>query len=206
MSRNIVQFRRSPVDGTRRFVTLEPMKTARHCLFPALLSALVAGCSANSSSLTTGSLFGSKSDAAAGPAVETPGMRAAQVAAVSARAAKCGYNFDPARLKSSYLAYEMSQGASAQDMAKIEREYDTIRAKVAGAVTADPDFCSDARTKVIKADLARHMAGDYSAPELAKKKADDSLLASANGPRARETLNPDFVNDKYASKTKRVEE
>ncbi len=171
-----------------------------------LLPIVVAGCGASTSSLTTGSLFGSKQAeavAAAAP-VETPSVRAAQVGSVSARAAKCGYNFDPARLKSGFLASEMSQGASAQDMGKIEREYDTIRAKVASTITADPDYCTDGKTRVIKADLTRHLAGDYSAPEMNKKKIDESLLAS--GPRTRETLNPDFVNDKWASKTKRVEE
>ena len=131
-------------------------------------------------------------------------MRATQVAAVSARAAKCGYNFDPARLKSSYLAHEMGQGASAQDMAKIEREFDTIRVKTAAAIAADPEYCSEAKTRVIKADLTRHMAGDFSSPESNRKVVDERLLSS--GPRTREVLNPDFLHDKYASKTKRVEE
>jgi len=89
-------------------------------------------------------------------------------------------------------------------LAKIEREYDTIRAKVASTIAADPDYCTDARTRQIKADLTRHLAGDYTSPESQKKLVDERLLAS--GPRARETLNPDFVNDKWASKTKRVEE
>jgi|APDOM4702015191_1054821.scaffolds.fasta_scaffold53738_1 hypothetical protein len=171
----------------------------------ALLPLAFAGCSGGTSSLSTGSLFGSKqADAVAAAPVETPSMRAAQVSAVSARAAKCGYNFDPARLRSGFLANEMNQGAAAQDLAKIEREYDTIRAKVASTIAADPDYCTDARTRQIKADLTRHLAGDYTSPESQKKLVDERLLAS--GPRARETLNPDFVNDKWASKTKRVEE
>jgi len=136
--------------------------------------------------------------------IETPSMRAAQVAAVSARAAKCGYNFDPNRLKSGFLAAEMKQGSSAQDMAKIEREFDTIRAKVATSITADPEFCNDAKTRAIKADLTRHLAGDYSIPVDQKKVIDERLLA--NAPRAREVMNPEFLQDKYAPKTKRVEE
>lgn len=166
-----------------------------------LLPLAMAGCGASTSSLSTGSLFG-KSEEVVAPAVETPGMRAAQVGAVSARATKCGYNFDPARLKSSYLAYEMTQGAGAQDMGKIEREYDTIRGKVAAAVAADPDFCTDKKTREIKADLARHMAGDFSAPGL--RKVDERLLAS--GPRTREQLNPEMVFDQHAAKTKKIEE
>lgn len=167
------------------------------CFLPVVLTA----CGASTSSLTTSSLFGGKSDdVAAAAAVETPGMRAAQVAAVSARAAKCGYNFDAAKLKSSFLSAEISQGAGAQDMGKIEREYDTIRSKVAATIAADPDFCTERKTREIKVDLTRHLAGDFSAP--ASKKIDEKLLAS--GPRARETLNPDFVNDPWASKTKKV--
>jgi hypothetical protein len=171
-----------------------------------LVAVTLSGCSGGGSGLTTGSLFGSKEAAAvaAAPPVETPSTRAVYVSAVSARAAKCGYNFEPARLKSGFLASEQSKGASAQDMAKIEREYDTIRAKVAGAVAADPDFCSDAKTRQIKADLTRHMAGDYSVPVDQSKAIDQRLLA--NGPRTREVLNPEFLKDKYASKTKRIEE
>ena len=67
---------------------------------------LLAGCSGSGTGLTTGSLFGSSKEAAPNGIVETPSMRAAQVAAVSARAAKCGYNYDPVRLKSGFLASE----------------------------------------------------------------------------------------------------
>ena len=165
------------------------------------VAALVAGCSGSGTGLTTGSLFGSSS-AAEGTVVvvETPSIRAAQVAAVSARAAKCGYNYDPVRLRSLYLASEAQAGAP--DLPKIEREYDTIRSKVSATIAADQDYCTDNRTREIKADLTRHMAGDYTPP--ASKKIDERLLAS--GPRTREVINPDFMTDKYAPKTKRVED
>lgn len=161
---------------------------------------LLAGCSGSGTGLTTGSLFGSSKEAAPSGIVETPSMRAAQVAAVSARAAKCGYNYDPVRLKSGFLASEAQGGA--QDVPKLDREYDTIRAKVAATIAADGDYCSENRTRDIKGDLTRHIAGDYTLP--ASKKIDERLLAS--GPRTREVLNPDFVNDKNAPKTKRVED
>ena len=68
---------------------------------------LLAACSSSGSGLTTGSLLpGTKAKQAADPATE----RAMQVAATAARAAKCGYNFDPIRLKTSYLAYEFDAG------------------------------------------------------------------------------------------------
>jgi len=167
---------------------------------------LLTACGSGTSVLSTGSLFGSKqADAvAAAPVVETPSMRAAQVGAVSARATQCGYNFDPTRLKSSFLASETQKGASADEIARVDREFEVIRAKVATTIAADPDFCSDAKTRVIKADLTRHLAGDYSAPADQRKKVDERLLAS--GPKSREVLNPEFMTDRFASKTNRVEE
>ncbi len=167
---------------------------------------LLVACGSGSSGLSTGSLFGSKQAEAVNvaPPVETPSTRAAQVGAVSARATKCGYNFDQARLKSGFLASEGQKGASAEEIARVEREFDTIRVKVAATIATDPDFCTDSKTRVIKTDLTRHLAGDYSAPVDQKRAIDERLLASK--PKAREVLNPDFMTDKYAPKTKRIEE
>ena len=194
------------IDVTFFLRTPSLMKTGIKIFGLLAVAAHLGGCGSGSGGLglTTGSLFGggkAENVAAAAP-VETPSMRAAQVAAVSARSAKCGYNYDPTRLKAGFLASEAQSGVAA-DVPKLEREYDAIRAKVAAALAADPDFCTDAKTQSIKSDLTRHMAGDYSAP--ANRKAiDERLLAS--GPRTREVLNPEFLTDKYASKTKRVEE
>ena len=76
---------------------------------------LLAGC--GSSSLTTASLTGGgaqPAQAAAAPAAPPPSdptSRALQVGATSARAVRCGFYFDPARLKASFLASEMATGA-----------------------------------------------------------------------------------------------
>ncbi len=164
------------------------------------IGALLAGCSGSGTGLTTGSLFGGSGAESATAAVETPSMRAAQVAAVSARAAKCGYNYDPVRLKSGFLASEAQSGA--EDVPKLDREYDTIRAKVAATIASDQDYCTENRTREIKTDLTRHIAGDYAPP--ASKKIDEKLLAA--GPREREVINPEYMKDKTAPKTKRIEE
>ena len=123
-----------------------------------LLVALgLAGCSSASSGLTTGSIL----PGAAKPA--DPVMdRTLQVGATSARAAKCGYNFDPQKLKANYLAYETSQPGA--DAAKIEKVYDVTRASVAAKIPDPSEYCNDEQTTKIKGDLTRHLAGDFNPP------------------------------------------
>src|SRR5438552_2200567 len=63
----------------------------------ALVAAALTGCSA-ASSLTTGSILGgpAKPTAADPGSINDPTNRAFQVGTVSAKAIKCGFNFDPA--------------------------------------------------------------------------------------------------------------
>lgn len=145
----------------------------------ALLALLLAGCSA-SSGLTTGALLGE--DKPAAPVNDAP-ARAFQVGTASARAVKCGFNFDPGKLKTNYIAYEKQQPGG-QDTAKLERIYDVSFNGVAKAVAAEGEYCSEAKTKNIKADLGRHLAGDYT-PRIEEKKEEDGLfsgMGSSNGP------------------------
>lgn len=113
--------------------------------------------------LTTGSLFGGSAEAKK-PVTDERTERAMQVSATSARATKCGYNFDPTKLRQAYLAYETTQGGPSEQLSKLEKVYDYTRTSITGAIAKDEDFCSDAKTKEIKADLTRHLAGDFSAP------------------------------------------
>jgi len=144
-------------------------------LMLAILATALAGCSAGSG-LTTGALLGEEKPKA--PVNDAP-ARAFQVGTTSARAVKCGFNFDPAKLKTSYIAYERQQ-PGAQDAAKIERIYDVSFGGVAKAVAAEGEYCSDAKTKSIKADLARHLAGDYT-PGAPPKVAEEEGLFSGMG-------------------------
>jgi hypothetical protein len=173
-------------------------------MFTALAAgALALGGCGGGSGLTTGSLFGSSSDAkvvTAAPVIDAS-VRATQVSAVSARAAKCGFNFDPAALRTSFLSAEAAQAPDQAALAKTEREYDTIRAKVAAAIAKEPDFCTEAKTRDIKSDLTRHLAGDFTPKAV---KVIDPALLSAAGPKLRETINPEFMTDKQASKTKSI--
>ncbi len=128
---------------------------------PLLVALLVAGCS-GTSSLTTSSLFGGDDTPPkpAGP-VNTPTTRAFQVGTVSARAIKCGFNFDPSKLRATYLQYETKQGASPTDLPTIEKIYDVSFNGVAKAVSGQSDYCTPQKVKTVKADLSRHLAGDY---------------------------------------------
>jgi hypothetical protein len=128
-----------------------------------LCALALAGCS-GASGLSTSSLFGgSKTDVAApAPAPPSdPTGRAFQVATVSARAVKCGYNFDPAKLKSAFLAAETTRGGPGADIGRVEKIYDISYNGVMKAVTGQTDYCTSAKTKEIKEDLTRHLAGDY---------------------------------------------
>ena len=115
-----------------------------------------------SPSLTTGSILGgpAKPTAADPGSINDPTNRAFQVGTVSAKAIKCGFNFDPAKLKNNYLTYERTLTPGA-DLSKVERIYDVSFNGVAKAVAGEADYCSDEKTKAIKADLTRHLAGDY---------------------------------------------
>lgn len=143
----------------------------------ALVALGLAGCSGSGSELlSTGSLLGESKPAAP---VNDSTSRAFQVGTVSARAIKCGFNFDPAKLKLNYLTYERQQ-PGAPDMAKVERTYDVSFNAVAKAVAAEGEYCSDTKTREIKKDLGRHLAGDYT-PSAPIPKEDDGGLFSGWG-------------------------
>ena len=112
-------------------------------LMLALVAAALAGCSAELRA--DDGRAARRGQAAPHPSTIAP-ARAFQVGTASARAVKCGFNFDPAKLKTNYLAYEKQQPGG-QDTAKVERIYDVSFNGVAKAVAAEGDYCSDAKTK-----------------------------------------------------------
>lgn len=131
-------------------------------------SLALAGCS-SLPSLSTGSIFGGSSAPAAQPAsnlspvaTSDPTSRAFQVGTVSARAVKCGYNFDPQKLRAAFLASEVGAGAGTADVPRIEQIYDVSFNGVVKATAAEPNYCTVARTQEIKTELGRHLAGDFS--------------------------------------------
>ena len=132
-------------------------------------TALHAGCGNNAGGLTTGSTAGLPADAPGNLSNEDPMARPVAVAWTAARAKRCGFYFDPAKLKINYLAYERTQGANGEKLAKIEQSYDTTFKTISDRVSGDAEYCTASRGLDIKADLQRHLAGDYS-PNLPKPK------------------------------------
>ena len=137
------------------------------------LAAFLGGCGASLPGFTTGSLFGGNKPA---PVAQNDAVsRAMDVGATSARAIKCGYNFDAAKLRGQYLAAETVNNPADAD--KLGKVYDASFNGVSKALAEKGDeYCSGDKTARIKAALTRHLAGDYtpSPPEVAQ---DESLFS-----------------------------
>jgi len=129
------------------------------------LAGLAAGCGGNAAGLTTSSTAGESKI----PSNDDPLARPTFVAWTAARAKRCGFFFDAAKLKASYLAYESKQGKNAGDLANLERTYDQTFKSTSDTAWANDDYCSDKKGAEIKQELARHLAGDY-APNFPKPK------------------------------------
>lgn len=128
----------------------------------AISAAALGGCGASLPSLpTTGSLLGGQSKAAAANAnPNDPLARTMDVAATSARALKCGYNFDPVKLKGQFIASETA--ANPADAPKLSQVYDTAFNGVSKALAEKgADYCSELKAAKIKLALTRHLNGDY---------------------------------------------
>jgi hypothetical protein len=124
-----------------------------------LLAAGLAGCGGNGAGLLTGATAAAPD----GPGAiknDDPQARPMAVAWTSARAQRCGFNFDAAKLRASYLAYEAGKSPP-DELAKAERTYDTTFKTIRERVAADPEYCSDRKSAEIKKDLTRHLAGDF---------------------------------------------
>lgn len=131
---------------------------------------LASGCGGSGTGLLTGSTPAA-ADAPASLNNDDPAARPIAVAWTSARAQRCGFYFDPAKLRASYLAFESRQPGA--DIAKAEKTYDSTFKTIRERVTADPDYCTDSKSAQIKKDLARHLAGDFN-PDLPKAKVAES--------------------------------
>lgn len=133
-------------------------------------SGLHLGCSNSSAGLTTGSnLLPGDAPVAAGLSNEDPMARPVGVAWTAARAKRCSFYFDPGKLRASYLSSESRQGVAGEHYAKVEKTYDTTYRVTLDKTMGDPDYCSERKGLEIKADLERHLAGDYT-PNLPKAK------------------------------------
>ncbi len=150
-----------------------------HVIPSLLIVALVAGCSGGNP-LTTSALMGGNGAKAPEPAQaqSDPVARALQVGTTSARALKCGFNVDPVKMRTQFLAAETA--ASPADTAKITQVYDTAYRGVTRAVATQGElYCSERKVAQIKASLSRHLAGDYApAPPEPDPEEEEGLFGS----------------------------
>ncbi|MBO0766755.1 MAG: hypothetical protein J2P50_19485, partial [Hyphomicrobiaceae bacterium] len=106
---------------------------------------------------------------------DDPLARPVAVAWTSARAQRCGFYFNPAKLRSSYLAYEARRSGPEQ-VAQAEKVYDSTFNTIRDKVAADPGYCTDGKSAEIKRDLTRHLAGDFAASFPKPKVAESSCM------------------------------
>jgi hypothetical protein len=141
-----------------------------------LVGLAIGGCS-GSGGLTTGSFFGGAS-APAAPKPEDPLAIPGQVGITSAKAAKCGFYFSPQKLRAQYLAAQVTQGAAPDQMQRLERVYDAAYARTTAALSGRDDFCTKPEVETIRADLNRHLAGDYTLAPAKPQQAEMTLWES----------------------------
>jgi hypothetical protein len=141
---------------------------------------LLAGCGVSLPG-TTGSLFGAEQPAAP-VAVNNPTTRAIQVGRTAARAQKCGFNFDPTKLRTQFLMAESAAMPDAAGVDKIGQTYDTSYRAVLNAIGQDAEaYCTDARTRGVKLALNRHLAGDYTPDPPEPVEQEDGLFSGWGG-------------------------
>ena len=87
----------------------------------------------------------------------------------SARAQKCGFSFDPVKLKTNFLATEARNGALQPQLASTEKAYDQSFTSISARIKGEEGYCTEKKTAAIKSDLQRHLAGDYT-PKLPVEK------------------------------------
>jgi hypothetical protein len=162
------------VDGAAILGTLPaPSGGGMHRFANGLIAALVLAAGGLAAACSGGVIGGptliEEADVPVGVRNDNPMARPIAVAWTSARARRCGFYFDGARLRTSYLAYEAGQGNSREKLAEIEKSYDTTFKVISDKVAGDAGYCSDRKSAEIKADLQRHLAGDYT-PKLPQPK------------------------------------
>ncbi len=128
----------------------------------------LAACSSGASGLITGTTTLTAADAPGGITNESPLARPIGVAWTSARAKRCGFYFDHAKLRASYLAYEARQ-LNREQLASSEKTFDSTFKVISERVSADADYCTDQKGAEIKADLTRYLQGDFT-PNFPKAK------------------------------------
>jgi hypothetical protein len=156
---------------------------ALRCLVPL---ALLVGCSG-----TAGTLF----PGGASQNLDTndqPLARPKYAASIAASAKRCGFERGPEAIKAAYLAFETKQGASKEDLAKLEDVYNLSWKSTYDQIGRNPTFCSAKKVAEIRVALRRQDASDYTANFL-------PVEVSVPRPRVEEPFDPKkFWDEKNA--------
>lgn len=146
------------------------MITARSLLALAVGLAL-AGCSSSGSGGSGFFATGSTEAPPAKPFFNDPDTRTMQVAWNEVRAEKCGFQLNGAKLRADYFAWEAQLGTDQTVLAKLNGDYDRIRAMMVQRIAPKPvaEYCSDAQVAETRGFIQRYMAGDFSATPLKRR-------------------------------------
>lgn len=129
-----------------------------------LIATLTSACG-NSGGLSTSSILGGGSAAPPAAKPVTATDRALYVGATVARAQRCGFIFDPEQVRANFIAAEAQSGAPPDQVQKVTREFDFTRKSVLDSTVKDETYCTEGRTREVKAALGRQLAGDFSPPQ-----------------------------------------
>lgn len=150
------------------------MPKAASPLLSILLALGLAACSSTGGS-QTGFLSGGGDADATATTQQTvsndPDTRVMQLAWNTARADKCGFQFNAPRMRASYLAWEGELGAAPEEIARYASGYDQSGALFRARIKAEPiaEYCSGKVVSDIRSAMTQYIAGDFSARSIYKR-------------------------------------
>lgn len=130
-------------------------------------SLALAGCGNGGGSLFTGSVSKPAAPPPPPPVVNDLTTRLSQTAWNSARAVKCGFYLDHAKLTNAYLTYEAGLGATPEQLATIKQNYDAARVVFGKRISANPEYCTEKVVEETRMDISRYLAGDFAPRQVA---------------------------------------
>jgi hypothetical protein len=128
------------------------MQAWRICVLSASLA--LAGC-AQPGPATTGSV-------GSATVPNTTAARLEHLAWNTAWAQTCGFYFDNSKLKSTFLAYEATNGTPPDQVTRLGVTYDRTQSSLRAIASAHADQCTGSRLDRIRANIARYLSGDFS--------------------------------------------
>jgi len=144
------------------------MQIRRTAILVTSVIALTVSACGNGGGVTTGTLFGKSNPTESGPPPPKPISstdRAVFVGATVARAQRCGFYFNPDEIRSNFIAAEQQSGAPEAAVQKATKEFDFTRQTVIAAAAKEEGYCTEGRTREVKAALTRQLAGDFNPPQ-----------------------------------------